>query len=61
MCANSGNVHNLYIWIVGIVKTFICNDSHPRRLVSTTEKLLGRDSSDSGLESRQYVRRDPLR
>jgi hypothetical protein len=33
----------------------------PLRLVSTTEELLGRKSSGSGLESRDYGRRDPLR
>jgi hypothetical protein len=32
----------------------------PLSLVSTTEELLGRESSDSGLESREYGRRDPL-
>jgi hypothetical protein len=30
-------------------------------LVSTTEELLGRNSSDSGLERREYGRGDPLR
>jgi hypothetical protein len=30
-------------------------------LVSTTEELLGRKSSGSGLEIREYVREDPLR
>jgi hypothetical protein len=30
----------------------------PLSLVSTTEKLLGRNSSDSGLESREYSHRD---
>jgi hypothetical protein len=30
-------------------------------LVSTTEDLLGRNSSDSGLESREYGRRDSSR
>jgi hypothetical protein len=29
--------------------------------VSTTEELLGRKSSDSGLEIREYGRRDPSR
>jgi hypothetical protein len=33
----------------------------PPSLVSTTEELLGRKSSDSGLESREYGRRDPSR
>jgi hypothetical protein len=30
-------------------------------LVSTTEELLGRKSSDSGLENREYGRRNPPR
>jgi hypothetical protein len=33
----------------------------PLRLVSTTEELLGRKSSGSGLESREYGRRGPSR
>jgi hypothetical protein len=33
----------------------------PLSLVSTTEELLGRNSSGSGLESREYGRRDSLR
>jgi hypothetical protein len=33
----------------------------PRRLVSTIEELLGRNSSDSGLENREYGRENPLR
>jgi hypothetical protein len=33
----------------------------PLSLVSTTEELLGRKSSDSGLEIREYGRRDPPR
>jgi hypothetical protein len=32
----------------------------PLSLVSTTEVLLGRNSSGSGLENREYVRRDTL-
>jgi hypothetical protein len=32
----------------------------PLSLVSTIEELLGRNSSGSGLESREYSRRDPL-
>jgi hypothetical protein len=31
----------------------------PLRLVNTTEELLGRKSSGSGLESREYCRKDP--
>jgi hypothetical protein len=33
----------------------------PLSLVSTNEELLGRKSSGSGLESREYGRRDPSR
>jgi hypothetical protein len=33
----------------------------PLSLVSTTEELLGRNSSSSGLENREYGRGDPLR
>jgi hypothetical protein len=33
----------------------------PHSLVSTSEKLLGRKSSGSGLESREYARGNPLR
>jgi hypothetical protein len=33
----------------------------PPSLLSTTEKLLGRKSSCSGLERREYGRRGPLR
>jgi hypothetical protein len=33
----------------------------PLSLVSTTEELLGRNSSGSGLETREYGRRDPSR
>jgi hypothetical protein len=33
----------------------------PLSLVSTTEELLGRKSNGSGLEIREYGRRDPLR
>jgi hypothetical protein len=33
----------------------------PLSLVSTTEELLGRKSSDSGLENRDYGHRDPSR
>jgi hypothetical protein len=33
----------------------------PLSLVSATEELLGRNSSGSGLESRQYGRRNPSR
>jgi hypothetical protein len=33
----------------------------PLSLVSTTEELLGRKISGSGLENRDYGRKDPLR
>jgi hypothetical protein len=33
----------------------------PLSLVSTTEELLGRKSSGSGLESREYCHKDPSR
>jgi hypothetical protein len=33
----------------------------PLSLVSTTEELLGRECSYSGLKSREYGRRDPSR
>jgi hypothetical protein len=33
----------------------------PLSLVSATEELLGRNSSGSGLEIREYVRRDSSR
>jgi hypothetical protein len=33
----------------------------PLSLVSTIEELLGRKSSGSGLETREYGRRDPSR
>jgi hypothetical protein len=33
----------------------------PLNLVSTREKLFGRNSSGSGLENREYDRADPLR
>jgi hypothetical protein len=39
-------------WVVGL-------ERGPFSLVSTTEELLGRKSSGSGLDSRQYGRRDP--
>jgi hypothetical protein len=36
-------------------------EQSPLNLVSTIEELLGRKSSGSGLESREYGRRDPSR
>jgi hypothetical protein len=33
----------------------------PLSLVGTIEELLGRKSSDSGLKSREYGRKDPSR
>jgi hypothetical protein len=37
------------------------NRRGPLRLVSTIEDLLGKDSSGSNLETREYCRGDPLR
>jgi hypothetical protein len=36
----------------------VCLEWGPLSLVNTTEELLGRNSSGSGLESREYGRRD---
>jgi hypothetical protein len=41
-------------WVVGL-------ERGPLSLVSTTEELLGRNSSGFGLENREYGRGDPLR
>jgi hypothetical protein len=42
-------------------KKVVCLKRGPFSLVSTTEELLGRNSSGSGLESREYGRRDSSR
>jgi hypothetical protein len=39
----------------------MCLERGPLSLVSTIEELDGRNSSDSGLENREYGRGDPLR
>jgi hypothetical protein len=39
----------------------VCLERGPLSLVSTTEELLGRKSSGTGLENREYGRRDPSR
>jgi hypothetical protein len=39
----------------------VCLEGGPLSLLSTIEKLLGRLSSGSGLENREYVRGNPLR
>jgi hypothetical protein len=39
----------------------MCLERSPLSLVSTNEELLGRKSSDSGLENREYGCRDPSR
>jgi hypothetical protein len=39
----------------------VCLERGPLSLESTTEELLGRKSSGSGLESREYGSRDPSR
>jgi hypothetical protein len=38
-----------------------CLERGPLSLVSKIEELLGRNSSGSGLENREYGRGDPLR
>jgi hypothetical protein len=42
-------------------KKVVSLEQVPLSLVSTTEELLERKSSGSGLENRQYGRRDPIR
>jgi hypothetical protein len=42
-------------------KKVVCLERGPFRLVSTTEELLERNSNSSGLESREYSRRDSSR
>jgi hypothetical protein len=42
-------------------KKVVGPERRPLSLVSTTEELLGRNSSGSGLESREYGRRVPSR
>jgi hypothetical protein len=39
----------------------VCPERGPLSLVSTTDELLGRKSSGSGIENREYGRRDPSR
>jgi hypothetical protein len=48
------SLHYQIFWVVGL-------ERGPLSLVSTTEVLLGRKSSGSGLESREYSDRDPSR
>jgi hypothetical protein len=45
--------YQIFRWVVGL-------ERGPLSLVSTVEELLGRKSSGSGLETREYGRRDPL-
>jgi hypothetical protein len=42
-------------------KNLVDLERGPLSLVSATEELLGRKSSGSGLENREYGRRDPSR
>jgi hypothetical protein len=44
-----------------IFREVVCLERGPLSLVSTIEELLGRNSSVSGLGSREYGRRDPSR
>jgi hypothetical protein len=46
--------HYQIFWVVGL-------ERGPLSLVSTIEELLGRNSSGSGLENREYGRREPSR
>jgi hypothetical protein len=46
--------YQIFLELVGL-------ERGPLSLVSTTEGLLGRNSSGSGLENREYGRGDPLR
>jgi hypothetical protein len=39
----------------------VAQERGPLSLVNTIEELLGRNSSSSGLENREYGRGDPLR
>jgi hypothetical protein len=45
----------------GTTKKVVCLERGPLSLSSTTEELLGRNSSGSGLEIREYGRRDSSR
>jgi hypothetical protein len=47
--------------IPGHYKKVVGLEQGPLSLVSTTEELLGRNISGSGLESREYGRRDSSR
>jgi hypothetical protein len=47
-------LHYEIFWVVGLERC-------PLSLVSTTEELLGRKTSGSGLEIREYGRKDPSR
>jgi hypothetical protein len=46
--------YQIFLEVVGL-------EQSPLSLVSTTEELLGRNISGSGLENREYGRGDPLR
>jgi hypothetical protein len=54
---DSGFDSRLYQILCGVVGV----ERRPLSLVSTTEELLGRNISGSGLENRKYGRGDPLR
>jgi hypothetical protein len=49
-----------YSWYCQIIWEVLDLEQGPLSLVSTIEELLGRKSSGSGLENREYGRRDPL-
>jgi hypothetical protein len=48
-------------WCYQIFWEVVGLERSPLSLVSTTEELLGRNSSGSGLETQEYGRGDPLR
>jgi hypothetical protein len=48
-------------WHYQIFWEVVCLERGSLNLVITTEELLGRNSIDCGLESREYFRRDPSR
>jgi hypothetical protein len=53
-CAHFRTAMYQIAWVVGL-------ERGPLSLVSTNEELLGRNSSGSGLENREYGRRYPSR
>jgi hypothetical protein len=52
-CGFDSRRYQIFCEVVGL-------EGDPLSLVSTTEELLGRKSNGSGLENREYARRDPI-